>query len=230
MATARTIIRRAMQKAGILSKTEQPSSDEANDALDTLNDLLSSVGNENLMIYARLTESFTLTANQASYTIGTGGNFNTTRPLAIASGFVRIGGLDYPLYPLRDTSYDENVNIKALSNIPERYVYDNAFPLGTLTLYPVPSSAWQIFLRMEKPLTQFTLDDDVALPPGWSQFLIYQLAVLLAPEYGVPLDPKIEEIARMSKATIELQVARNRSMDTQPIGAEPFNIYTGIGY
>ena len=231
MATARTIIRRAMQKAGILTKTEVPSTDEANDALESLNELLGVLSNENLMIYTRKQHIFPLVGAKASYTIGAGGDFDMPRPLKIASAFVRIGNIDYPLYPYRDTSYDENTALKSLMALPsQRYVYDNGYPLATITLYPVPTSNWNIYLRTEDLLGSFTLDQEVDLPPGWAQFLTYELATILQPEYGQPISQDLKYIANSSRAAIEAAVAKNRTMDAQPIGAEQFNIYTGQGY
>lgn len=230
MSTARTIIKRAMRKAGILTTGQEPTADEANDALDSLNDLLASLFNENLIVYGRSVESFTLTASQASYTIGSGGDFNTTRPNAIASAYVRIGNIDYPLEPYMDTLYDENTALKTLSTIPNSYVYENTYPLGRFTLYPVPASGWTLYLRLEKPVTELTLDSTVSMPPGWNQFLIYKLATILAPEYGQQIDPNVVLIANQSKEALELQVAKARTIDAIPSGLPKFNIYTGQGY
>lgn len=231
MTTARKIIRRAMQKAGILTKTEVPSSDEAQDGLESLNQILSINSNDNLMIYTRQEKIFPLVGGKASYTIGIGGDFNTVRPMKIASAYVRIGNIDYTLYPYRDTSYDENTALKSLMALPsQRYVYDNGYPLGTITLYPVPTSNWNIHLRTEDELGQFTLDQDVDLPPGWVHFLTYELATILQPEYGQPINQDLKLIANQARATLEMAVAKNRTMDAQPIGSEQFNIYTGQGY
>lgn len=231
MTTARIIIRRSMQKAGILTKTEVPSADEAQDGLDSLNGIVSILSNENLMIYTRQEKVFPLVAAKASYTIGVGGDFDTVRPMKIASAYVRIGNIDYPLYPYRDTSYDENTALKSLTALPsQRYVYDNGFPLAKITLYPVPTSNWNIHLRTEDPLAEFELDTEVDLPPGWIHFLTYELATLLQPEYGQPVSDDLKLIANQARAALEGAVAKNRTMDAQPIGAEQFNIYTGQGY
>ena len=230
MTTARTIIRKAMQKAKILTKTEEPSADEAGDALDTLNDLFGSIANETSMVSVRSVESFPLVANQASYTIGAGGDFNTPRPVVIASGFVRSGSVDYPLSVIADTTYDRNIDDKDTASIPEFYFYDNAYPLGRITFYPTPLSGYTAYLRMEKPLSNLTLDSQIELPPGWNQYLVYQLAVMLAPEYGVPVDPEVKEIAASSKDAITQAVEKNRTMDAAPLGlVGGFDIYSG-GY
>lgn len=227
MATARTIIRRAMQKAGILSKTEVPSANEANDGLDTLNDLMSSLSNDELMVYASTLEEFTLVPNQATYTIGTGGDFNTSRPVSIVSAYIRNDTVDYELKQISEKNYDLDIGVKTTLSMPDSYSYSNGYPLSALTLYPVPSDSYRIFIRSEKQLSQFTLDAEISLPPGWSQFLVYQLAIMLAPEYGQPIDPVNIDIARMSKASIENQVAVNRSMDRRHIGRISGDILTG---
>lgn len=227
MTTARTIIKRAMQKAGILTKNEVPSSDEASDALDTLNDLFASVANETSMTSVRTVEQFQLNANQGSYTLGAGGDFNTSRPTFIASGYIRSGTVDYPLAILADTTYDRNTSTKNTASIPEFFVADNGFPLINITLYPVPVNAYQIFLRLEKPLAALTLDSEIELPPGWSHYLVHELATLLQPEYGQPVDQGLKEIANQAKDNIMLTVMKNRTMDAVPVNdITGFDIYS----
>lgn len=228
MTTARTIIRKAMQKAGILSKTEVPPADEANDALDTLNDLFSSIANETLMTHVRSVEGFTLVAGQAEYTIGAGANFDTARPVSIPSAYIRSGNVDYPLTVVADTTYDRNASTKDIQSIPEFFFFDNGFPSAKVTLYPTPATAYQIFLRMEKPLSTLALDTVIELPPGWTLYLTYKLATLLAPEYGQQVDPEIKETANQARENIMLSVAKARTMDAVPIGSiRTGNIYTG---
>lgn len=230
MPTARRLITRAMLRAGILTKTQAPSADEAADALDTLNDILGMTANDSLMCYARLVESFPLTGNVATYTIGSGQTFDTARPTAIVSAYVRQGNVDYEVVPLRDTSYDRDIGLKTLTGMPEGYFYDNGSPTARITFYPTPDEGYTVYLRMEKPITSFTLDTDVELPPGWNEYLINRLAVTLQPEYGLPADQNIYSFAEQAKAAIKGQVARNRSMDNRPLFPAPFNIYSREGY
>jgi hypothetical protein len=228
MTTARTIIKKAMQKSGILTKGENPSADEANDALDTLNDLLSSWSNDSLLVYVRSLEQFTLAAGTANYTIGPSMTFNTARPLQIASGYVRSGSTDYPLNKLQDVVFDESITDKSSPGIPDTFVYDNNSPTGIITFHPVPSENYPVYLRMEKLLTQFALDDDLTFPPGWERALIYNLAIELAPEYGQDVGQVVFTIAQESIGKIKEAVARNRTMDTPPLtGGTIFNIYSG---
>lgn len=226
MTTALGIIKSAMRKSGILVKSEDPSADEAADALDMLNDLLASWSNDSMVVYARTLESFTLSGGVASYTIGPSGTFDTVRPIKIISAYVRSGGIDYSLQVESEENYDA-VALKTTGSIPEYIIFSNAFPLATLTLYPQPATAYTLFLRTEKQLSNFTLSQDVDLPPGWKRALIHNLAVELAPEYGQQIAPEVYEIAKESKAEIRhaVMVAKPMTWETG-LGLDG-NVYSG---
>ena len=229
MTTALQIITRAMQKSGILTKSESPAADESSDALDALNDILSSWSNDSLCIYARVTESFTLSGGTASYTIGTSQTFNTVRPIFIAEAHIRQSTTDYPVEVISDEIY-QGITDKAISRgIPFWLNYTNAFPAATINLYPIPSSALTLYITSEKELTQFsTLATVVSLPPGWKKALIDALAVELSPEYGQQITPAMVAAAKESKGSIMRAVLKTRGMDALPTGnIGRFNIYRG---
>jgi hypothetical protein len=226
--TARQLIKRALLINGALTKNQTPAADEANDALITLNAMLSSWSNESLLIYNRVLENFPLVAGDNTYTIGPSGDFNTSRPVQIVSAYVRDGSNDYYLDSIPDTVYDESIGRKTAEGYPEFFQYDYANPVGTIKLWPTPSSAFTLFIRSEKALTSFVLDDNITFPPGWEQALAYNLAVLLAPEYSQPVDATTDRIARDSLSSIKAAVARNRTMDTPPLSSiTGFDVYRG---
>jgi len=226
MATALGIITSAMRKAGILVKTESPSADEAQDGLEMLNDLIASNANEGLFVYARTLESFPLSGGVADYTIGTGGTFNTARPILIVSAYVRIATVDYPLTIIQDEDYAD-ISIKSIGSIPYYLNYTNAYPLATIKLYPVPSAGWTLYLLSEKQLTEFTLNQTVSLPPGWDRYLKNQLAIEMAPEYGQQVPAETVEIASKAMAAIKRGAARVKTMDNYMNNGGFRNIYTG---
>lgn len=228
MGTALTIITKAMLKAGILTKTESPSSDEANDGLDALNDLLSSWSNDSMLITSRVTELFTLTAGTLNYTIGASQTFNTARPISIVESHIIDGLISYEsMYQCPDEVY-QGFNLKTLQSIPSALNYSNAYPYGTIKLYPSPASAYTLSITSEKELSQFTLNQTVSLAPGWNRALIYNLAIELAPEYGQQVDPLTLKIANDSKAAISRSIMKVRTLDAPPLSQiGRFNIYTG---
>lgn len=226
MTTALAIITKAMQKAGILTKNENPTADEASDALDSLNDMLASWSTEAMLIYARVWESFTVGGGVASYNIGTGQTFNTTRPMLIADSYVRFPtGSDSMVSIINDENFAMIQNKDALG-VPNRLNYNTSFPTGIINLWPVPSTNYSLFILSEKQLTEFALNDTVLLPAGWKRALIYNLAVEINPEYGQPLPVEVAKIASESKGAIKTNIMRNRSMDW-PTPSNQGNIYNG---
>lgn len=227
MTTARQIIKRALQRNGVLTKGEEPSAGEASDGLLALNDLIGSWSNDSLLIYARLSESFPLVSGQASYTIGSGGDFNTARPLQILSAFTRIGSTDYNIEVINGVTYDEIIQKNISSSIPDVLFYDGNNPLGTIKIYPVPTTG-TLHIRTEKELTEFaSLDTDVDFPPGWDRALIYNLAMEIAGEYGQPVDEATYQIAMDALGKIKTAVARNKKMDMYSYNGDNSNIYSG---
>lgn len=227
MGTARQIITKAMQKAGVLTKSEAPDADEANDALDALNDMLSSWSTDSLVTYSRVWESFTLTGNKGDYTIGTGGDFNTDKPVEIVEAHIKNGTTDYSMDVVSDVVYNRYIITKTTQGIPYWLNFDNAFPLSTIRLFPVPSTAYDLFILSEKQLTQLAIDDTVSLPAGWNRALIYSLALELSPDYGQAATRDIVAIAKSSKAAIRRAVAKSKDMNAQPLGLNTRNVYTG---
>lgn len=226
MTTARSIIKKSLQKIGVLVKQEEPTADEVNDALDSLNAMLSSWSNRSLLVYARVWENFPLIANQSTYTIGTGGDFNTTRPIFINDCYVRLGGTDYPVSVVDDNAYNA-VAFKALSGIPEIVNFDNAYPLAKLRFYLVPTAGLTFYMSSEKELTQFALDDVVSLPAGWELALVWNLAIQLAPEYGAQVTPEMQALAMQAMESITNNIARVKTMDYSRDDRGVFNVYSG---
>jgi hypothetical protein len=64
--------------------------------------------------------------SQATYTMGSGGDLNTTRPTKIEDNcFIRYGTLDFPLQNLNFESYAAIVDKTTQSNLPTRMFFDN---------------------------------------------------------------------------------------------------------
>lgn len=227
MTTALGIVTSAMRKNGVLTKGEAPSADEAADGLEMLNDLLASLSNDSLIVYARTLENFTLVGGTSSYTIGPSATFNTTRPVKVIAAYVQSGGVDYPLTVVSDESFSA-ITYKSTSGIPEFLNYSNSYPTATIKLYPSPSSAYDLYILTEKPLTAFaSLSTVVSLPPGWERMLKHNLAMEMAPEFGQQAPAEVVEIAKESKAEIKSAVMAAKKMDWNSGIGYDGNIYTG---
>lgn len=230
MTTGREIVTKMMQKAGIVTKNETPAADEINDALDALNAMVSSWSNDSLLVYTRTWEEFPLVGNVSQYTIGAGQTFDTERPNQILQANVKLSGQTYdtPLSILNDVNFNIYANDATTQGLPEYLNYDGNNPSGIIRLWPVPSTGYTLFILSEKPLTAFTLDGNVDLPPGWERALIYNGAVEIAPEYGQDPSQTTFSIARESLAAIKLASAKMRNMDASPMsGGSPYQVLRG---
>ncbi|MCF0075443.1 packaged DNA stabilization gp4 family protein [Dyadobacter sp. CY261] len=216
-----------MQKLGVITRNQEPEADETNDALDQLNALLLSWSNESLMIYVRNRQTFNLVAGQGAYTIGTGQNFNTPRPIQILDAMSSTGDVFSPINIVSDEIFIESQSLPNQQGVPTMLNYDNNYPVGTIRLWPIPAAADKLTLLMEASLTQFELDDEVDLPPGWERMIIYNLAIELAPDYGQQVSPELLELARDAKALVARAVTKARSMDSPYNVGQGFNIWSG---
>jgi len=190
MAAASEIIKAALRRIRVLESGETPAAEETADALEILNDMIAGWQTEDLLIYANTLESFTLTSGQSTYTIGSGADFDTTRPTRILQAFTRISNIDYPIEIVSRDAYFSIVAKESTSTYPYFLYYDDQLTTGKIYLYPVPNSAETLWIDSQKPFTSFA--DSIAtaqFPSEYVKLMKYGLAAELAPEYGVQLDP-----------------------------------------
>lgn len=229
MATAQTIITGAFNKTGILRKGEVPDAVDSADALDVLNDILGSWSNESLLLPATVTETISISP-ASSYSIGTGQTLNTERPMWIKTATIASGGLDYVMEILNEEDFQTRIVQKTIStNIPQFLTYNNAFPTGTIKLWPVLTTATTITLQSEKQLTSFAaLTTTFTMPPGWSLALKSNLAVSLFTEYSIqPIESVVME-AMTSKGNLKKQTIKAHPMTYSGDVAQRYSIYTGV--
>lgn len=204
MATALDMIKRSMRLAGVLGEGETPTATEASDALTAFNSMLDSWSIERLMVYSMLQENFTWTAAQSSRTIGSGGNFSTTRPTRIENGYTKIGGIDYPYRVVTKEFYDAIVDKTTQGSFPEVVYYEQKSPLGVIYAWPVPSASIDIYVNSWRQLQQFTaLTTDLALPAGYQYAIEYNGAIQVALEWQVAVRDDVRFEARRAKAALK---------------------------
>lgn len=208
MATARDHITRALRLIGAVASGETPAAGEMADGLTALNGMFGSWANERLLINAIVREEFTLTAGTAQYTLGTGGTLNTARPSKIErAGLEIVTGSQTSEIPLEIITSDKyaSIAIKDLqSTLPQMVYPDGAYPLQTLSFYPVPSTANTFVMYSWKPLAAITdAATDISVPPGYDDAIDYNLAVRLAPEFGKPVSQEVLNLAVVTKAHIK---------------------------
>lgn len=230
MTTARDIIKKAAQKGGIITKNDDMSADEMNDGLGNLNNMIASWGNDSLLLFYRTLENFYLEAGKQEYTIGSGGDFDTIRPISVLQAFVSQNDIKLSNMILcSDVVFQQFLQNLVATGIPTYMNYNNNYPLGKLRFYVTPGNAYKFTMLSEKALSEFdTLDTNVDLPPGWDRMLINNLAIEMLPEYGQEPSGTLVNLARESKNLVKTGIAKNTTADFKPMGTYgKFNIYRG---
>ena len=230
MATVADLIRHSLRTLGVLAASESPTSSDEADALTTLNDLMDSWAGERLVLYQTLRSTHTLTVGLSPHTIGSGGTFNTTRPVRIDRASITLAGTsnETALDLLTDAEW-QAVQSKTSSGTPSSLWVENAHPLMKLHLNPVPNAADTLVLYTWQQIGRFAATStSVDLPPGYARALRYNLAKELAPEYGVQLSAELADIASESKATLKRQNSRPSLLRCEPsIVGGGFNLTSG---
>lgn len=230
MTTARSIIEQACKKIHVLGRGQTLPPEEAADALLTLNNLLGSLSAEGGLVYTESKDTHTCDGS-TSYTIGSGGDINTTKPYDISAVFIRQGTSDHEL-----TKYDQKqyagITSKSTAGQADIYYYDNNHTLGNLYLHPVPDASYAITIYSTKPLTEFTsLTDDIDLPSPYERMLVTNLALDLAPDYEREPSMQLTKSAGEAKANVFKYNTRNSNnvadMDSALVPSGGFDIYRG---
>lgn len=217
------LINAAFRKLGILAAGELPNSDESADALESLNALVESWSADQATVYQITNFQHALTANTQTYTMGTGGTFDTARPLKIESaGIITPDTLRHEMKIVGPKDWAK-IEEKTLTGLLPKVLYnDNAAPLLNLNIWPRPSGTPTLDLYVWSQLQQFsTIGDTITLPPPYFRALVYALAIDIAPEYGSEAQAAaagVAAIAAAAKAEVVLLNASNAA------GREPLDI------
>lgn len=232
--TALTIIRDALGLTNAVGVDQQLTTDETADCLRKFNDLLEIFSTRNLAVYGRANLTFNTVVGQSVYTVGTGGNWNIVRPVRIVDpGYSVISSTSYPIVSMTQDEYDSIVFKGQTQDYPSRYLYVNDFPLGLLTVFPVPSAVTPITLPVDRVLSAISsAGATISFPPGYAMVFQYKLAIMLAPVFGKKITayPDIVKIANDSFADIARANKKVRLMrfDTAPIGTPYQRFMAGL--
>jgi len=205
VATAGDQIERAMRLLGILADGETPSANEYADGLESLNQMLDSWSTERLAVYSTQDQSFTWTAGQASRTLGASGNFVGTRPIHVdPATYYTLNGVSYPLQLINREQYSDITLKTVTSTLPEVMYVNMTDPNITMYLYPVPVSDIAIHVISVVPLSQAAnTSTTLAFPPGYLRAFAYNLALEIAPEYGIKPSEDVRRVAMVSKRNLK---------------------------
>ena len=202
----------ALRKAGVtLGPQRTPSPAQYEDGLEELNRLIGSLNCDRLNIYTIASYQLPLNGSKTQ-TIGLDpqgiltADFGVPRPIAIdrANVIYSTPPIRRPLALLTDLQWAQIVVQDLANTIPYALYDDYAYPLSTLSFYPQPVPGYLLELYVWSLVPSFlSVNDVVALPPGYEDALVLNLAVRLGPHFQRQVDPDVRADAQKALLRIE---------------------------
>ena len=207
MTTAGEIIKGSLRLIGQLAEGEEPSADTMQDSIMAVNQMIQSWNTERLSVFSTQDQTFIWPAGIASRSIGPTGNFVGNRPIEIddATYFKDPQtGLSFGIKLINQQQYDGIALKTVTSTYPQVMWVNNTFPDMEMTIYPIPIKALEWHIISVEELTQVSsVATDMYFPPGYLRAFRYNLAMELAPEFGVEPTPQVTRIAMTSKRNLK---------------------------
>lgn len=239
-----------LKTVGTLRPGEEPSDEDATDGLELVNLMLDAWKTEALICYVETRVTHALTANDQTYTIGSGGNINRERPIFInRAGIIPVGtgAREIPIGVLSRQRWAERgqkgsgiiTGQTHTSTYPYEMFYDRdwAAGLGQIVVLPMPTTAPTLVLYALTPLSEFAdlSTTDYTFPPGYREALHYDgakrfVASGLGKKWTALLeDLRNEALAKIQRVNAADDIPEREIDPALRLMAGPFNINTG-GY
>jgi hypothetical protein len=231
--TAGEQINRALRLLGVLAEGETPSASVSQDSLMAMNQMIDSWNTERLSVFATQDQVFTWPASLISRTLGPTGDFVGLRPVLLddSTYFRAPSGVSYGIKFINQQQYNGIAVKTVTSTYPQVMWVNMTFPDIEMYVYPRPTQDLEFhFVSVEKLDEPADLATVMYYPPGYLRAFTYNLAMEIAPEFGVEPSPQVQRIAMTSKRDLK---RINNPDDVMALpyalvaNRQRFNIYAG---
>ena len=260
MPTTRELLNGAHRLLGLVNSGNVLPEAVYQDNLIALNQMIDGWNTERLSVFCTEDQTYMWDAGARVRTLGPSGDFilllatQSEDPLGTQNSdyigvdsnnpYIRPILLDDSTYfrdPSTNVSYGikfinqlqyNNIAVKTVtSTYPQVMFVNNTFPNITMSVYPVPSKVLEFHLISVQPLSNpTTLETELLFPPGYLRAFRYNLALELAPEFGVQPTPEVRRIAMYSKRDLK-RINNPRDVMSMPYSLmarrNRYNIYAG---
>jgi hypothetical protein len=207
MATAGDIINGSLRLIGMLAEGEVPSSETSDDALNAMNQMIESWNTERLSVYSTQDQVFNWPPATISRTLGPSGDFVGNRPVQLDDAtYFRdpATGISYGIKIINQQQYDGIAVKTVTSTYPQVMWVNMTYPDIEMYIYPVPTKLIEFhFISVDELTRPANLATDLTFPPGYLRAFRYNLAMELAPEFGVEPSGQVQRIAMTSKRNLK---------------------------
>lgn len=240
MATALSIITDAMVEIGAYAPGEIIAARHEQLGLLRFQNQLNSWQTDMLTLNLQDRDLFTLTTGVSTFTIGPGGDLDTTRP-------VWVNGINYlnpgsspanevPMAPMGTDQYMA-LSQKTLTNaLPQQYYYNGTFtptnPWAEVFIWPTVTQNVQLAIYLPRGIdVPAKLTTQVGGPQGYAEAFMYQLALRLCTPMSRPIPDGLPEMAaaafaRMKRPNVDPGLLAVDAALT-PTWGSAFNVLTG---
>ncbi len=183
--TLTQVLSGALQRLGILDSGGTATAQQLADALLIVNQLIDNKSSDRLMAASALITSFAFTANQQSYTIGTGQFINIARPVDIEAATLKLAnGYTTRIEPVNAVKWAGLDDRDRSSYLVQYLFYERGTPTtGTVRLSPKPLGG-SAEIATWTAMTQFAdATTPITMQPSYSRWLILASAIEIAPTY-----------------------------------------------
>lgn len=232
--TAGDQINRALRLIGVLAEGETTSASVMQDSLMALNQMIDSWNTERLSVFCTQDQIFTWPAGLISRTLGPSGDFIGLRPVLLDDAtYFRDPGtnVSFGIKFINQQQYD-GIAVKTVTSTYPQVIFVNmTFPDVTMTIYPRPTRdlEWH-FVSVQELDNPATIATNLFFPPGYLRAFAYNLAMEIAPEFGVEPSPQVQRIAMTSKRNLK-RINNPDDVMSMPYAIvatrQRFNVYAG---
>jgi hypothetical protein len=232
--TAGDQITRALRLLGVLAEGETSSASVMQDSLMAMNQMIDSWNTERLSVFCTQDQVFTWPAGEYIRTLGPTGNFVGLRPVLLDEAtYFRDPGtnVSFGIKFINQQQYN-GIAVKTVTSTYPQVIFVNmGFPDVTMSIYPRPTRdlEWH-FVSVQELNNPATLVTNLLFPPGYLRAFTYNLAMEIAPEFGVEPSPQVQRIAMTSKRNLK-RINNPDDVMSMPYAIvatrQRFNIYAG---
>ena len=232
--TAGDQINRALRLLGVLAEGETPSADMSQDALMALNQMIDSWNTERLSVFSTQDQVFNWPVGEISQTLGPSGDFVGNRPVLLDDAtYFRDPqtNVSYGIKFINQQQYNGIAVKTVTSTYPQVMFVNMTYPDIDIFIYPRPTRLLEFHFISVQPLDQpANLSTQILFPPGYLRAFAYNLAMEIAPEFGVEPSPQVMRIAMTSKRDLK-RINNPDDVMSMPYSLiatrQRFNVYAG---
>jgi len=232
-------INRALRLLGVLAEGETSSASVMQDSLMAMNQMIDSWNTERLSVFSTIDQIVNWPVGSINATLGPSGslvrlNGTAVRPILVDDAtYFRDPqtNVSYGIKLINQQQYNGIAVKTVTSTYPQVMFVNMTYPDIDIFIYPKPTRLLEFhFISVQELAEPATLATTLAFPPGYLRAFTYNLAMEIAPEFGVEPSPQVQRIAMTSKRNLK-RINNPDDLMSMPYSLvatrQRFNVYAG---